>query len=91
MANAQTQETKRGLPKTREGKVVSNKMNKTVVVAITRQVPHKAYGKIIRKTKKVYAHDEKACSVGDLVRIVETRPLSKLKRWRVQEIVTKAV
>jgi small subunit ribosomal protein S17 len=90
MANTETQTSKRGLPKTREGKVVSNKMTNTVVVAITRQVPHKAYGKIIRKTKKVYAHDEKSCAIGDVVRIVETRPLSKLKRWRVQEIVTKA-
>jgi len=91
MANTETQTTKRGLPKTREGKVVSNKMTNTVVVAIARQIPHKAYGKIVRKTKKVYAHDEKSCSIGDIVRIVETRPLSKLKRWRVQEIVTKAV
>lgn len=88
---AQAEKAERGLAKSREGTVVSSKMNKTVVVAITRQVKHHAYGKIIRKTKRVYAHDEKQCGVGDIVTIVETRPLSKLKRWRVQEIVTKAV
>ena len=88
---AQVEKAERGMPKSREGTVVSNKMNKTVVVAITRQVKHQAYGKIIRKTKRVYAHDEKQCGVGDIVRIVETRPISKMKRWRVQSIVTKAV
>lgn len=84
-------EVKRGILKSREGIVVSDKMTKTVVVAITRQVKHAAYGKYIRKTNKCFAHDEKEiCSVGDLVRIVETRPLSKNKSWRVKEIVRKA-
>ena len=77
--------------KTREGVVLSDKMKKTVVVAVTRQVKHLMYGKYIRKTKKYYADVETGgCKVGDLVRIVETRPLSKLKRWRVQEILRKA-
>jgi small subunit ribosomal protein S17 len=81
----------RGLRKTREGVVVSAKMEKTVVVAVVRQVRHKMYGKFIRKTKRYYAHDEaKGCSVGDIVRIVETRPLSKLKCWRVESVVRKA-
>ena len=78
--------------KTREGTVVSNKMDKTVVVSISRQVKHPQYDKFIRRTKKYVAHDEKnACNVGDKVRIVETRPLSKTKRWRVEEVVVKAV
>lgn len=78
--------------KTQEGLVVSNKMAKTVVVAITRQVKHVQYGKFISRTRKYVAHDEKnACQVGDLVRIVETRPLSATKRWRVQEILQKAL
>ncbi len=81
----------RGLRKTREGVVVSAKMEKTVVVAVVRQVRHKMYGKFIRKTKRYYAHDEaKGCNVGDIVRIVETRPLSKLKCWRVESVVRKA-
>lgn len=83
---------KRGLPKSREGVVVSDKMSKTVVVAITRQVKHSSYGKYIRRTNKYFAHDkDEQCGVGDLVRIVETRPLSKMKRWKVTEIITKAV
>lgn len=82
----------RGLPKVREGLVVSDKMDKTVVVAIVRQVRHSAYGKYIRKTTKYLAHDkDEQCSIGDLVRIVETRPISKNKRWKVQEILQKAV
>lgn len=81
----------RGLTKFREGLVVSNKMAKTVVVAVERQVRHAMYGKYIRKTSKYYAHDEKGtCGVGDRVRIQETRPLSKMKRWRVTEVVRKA-
>ncbi len=81
----------RGLRKRQDGVVVSNKMEKTVVVAVVRQVRHATYGKFIRKTKKFYAHDEaKQCGVGDRVRIVETRPLSKLKRWKVESILTKA-
>jgi len=81
----------RGLTKSRQGVVVSNKMDKTVVVAISRQVRHALYGKYIRRTTKYFAHDEQGqCSVGDTVRIVETRPLSRLKRWRVREVLTKA-
>jgi small subunit ribosomal protein S17 len=84
--------SERGNRKTQDGVVVSNKMEKTVVVAVVRQVRHATYGKFIRKTKKFYAHDEtRQCGVGDKVRIVETRPLSKLKRWKVESILTKAV
>ena len=82
----------RGNPKLREGKVVSNKMDKTCVVAITRMTKHPVYGKYIKRTVKYFAHDEKnQCKIGDIVRIVETRPLSKNKRWRVQAVVTKAL
>lgn len=81
----------RGLPKFRQGLVVSNKMDKTVVVAVSRQVKHGQYGKYVRKTSKYFAHDEKnECNVGDLVKIVETRPLSRMKRWKIREIVEKA-
>ena len=81
----------RGLRKRQDGVVVSAKMEKTVVVSVVRQVRHSTYGKFVRKTKKFYAHDEsKQCGVGDRVRIVETRPLSKLKRWKVESIITKA-
>ncbi|WP_029520178.1 30S ribosomal protein S17 [Persephonella sp. IF05-L8] len=70
------------------GKVVSNKMDKTVVVAVERQLPHPLYGKRIKKTSKFYAHDpENKCQIGDIVRIRETRPISKLKRWVVVEIL----
>jgi len=70
------------------GKVVSNKMDKTVVVTVERQLPHPLYGKRIKKTSKFYAHDpENRCKEGDIVRIRETRPISKLKRWVVVEIV----
>lgn len=83
--------TERGLSKTEEGVVISSKMDKTIVVAVTVQKKHKAYGKYMQRTKRYYAHDEKnECQVGDRVQIVETRPLSKLKRWRVREIVKKA-
>lgn len=78
--------------KFRDGLVVSNKMEKTVVVAVTRQVRHTQYGKFVRRTKKYMAHDAtNACGIGDLVRVVETRPMSKNKRWKIQEILTKAV
>jgi small subunit ribosomal protein S17 len=81
----------RGRAKAREGIVVSNKMQKTVVVAVERQVKHGTYGKYVRKTSKYYAHDEaNGCGVGDRVRIVETRPLSKLKRWKIAEVIRKA-
>jgi small subunit ribosomal protein S17 len=89
MSETATVETpKRGLRKTRVGQVVSNKMNKTVVVSTTTRVPHPKFGKIVKNVKKFYAHDEEQkAQVGDLVRIAETRPLSKLKRWRVVEIL----
>ncbi|MCI9225554.1 MAG: 30S ribosomal protein S17 [Acutalibacter sp.] len=77
--------------KTAVGRVVSNKMDKTVVVAIQDSVKHPMYGKIIKRTVKRKAHDEEnACSVGDRVRIMETRPISKDKRWRLVEIIEKA-
>ena len=77
--------------RTIEGRVVSNKMQKTVTVLLERQVPHPLYGKIVRRSTKVHAHDEKgACKEGDMVRIAECRPLSKTKNWRVVEIVTRA-
>ncbi len=74
------------------GSVVSSKMAKNIVVEVTRRVPHPLYKRIINKRKKFYAHDEKGtASVGDVVRIVECRPLSKLKRWELKEVVRKAV
>ena len=81
----------RALRKTRVGTVVSTKMDKTVVVAIEDNVKHAVYSKIIKRTLKVHAHDEKnECGVGDRVEVMETRPLSKTKRWRVTEIIEKA-
>lgn len=81
----------RNLRKTRVGKVVSDKMDKTVVVAIVDNVRHPLYKKIIKRTIKLKAHDENnACGIGDKVQIMETRPLSKDKRWRVTEIIEKA-
>ena len=81
----------RNLRKTRVGKVVSNKMEKTIVVAIEDNVKHPDYGKIIKRTVKLHAHDENGeCSIGDKVEVMETRPLSKTKRWRLVEIVEKA-
>jgi len=81
----------RALRKTRVGEVVSNKMDKTVVVAIRDNVKHPVYSKIIKRTLKVHAHDEEnACGIGDKVEIMETRPLSKTKRWRVVTIIEKA-
>ena len=81
----------RALRKTRVGIVASNKMDKTVVVAIEDNVKHPIYGKIIKRTLKVHAHDENGiCGEGDKVEIMETRPLSKTKRWRVVEIIEKA-
>jgi small subunit ribosomal protein S17 len=79
---------KRHLRKTRVGEVVSNKMDKTIVIAVVRRVPHAKFGKIVKRTKKLYAHDEEnKCAVGDLVRVEETRPLSRLKRWRLVEVL----
>ena len=81
----------RGIRKTRVGIVVSDKMDKTVVVEIRTRVKHPLYGKIMNRTEKFKAHDEEnSCGVGDTVRIMETRPLSKDKRWRLVEIVEKA-
>ena len=81
----------RTLRKSRVGMVVSSKMNKTIVVAIEDNVKHPVYGKIIKHTLKVHAHDENnECGVGDRVEVMETRPLSKTKRWRVTEIIEKA-
>ncbi len=77
--------------KTRVGRVVSDKMDKTIVVAIAERVPHPLYKKIVKRTYKLKAHDENnECGVGDTVRVMETRPLSKEKRWRLVEIVEKA-
>jgi small subunit ribosomal protein S17 len=83
--------SERNLRKTRVGKVVSDKMDKTVVVAIVDNVKHPLYNKIIKRTVKLKAHDEKnECKIGDRVQVMETRPLSKDKRWRVTEIIEKA-
>ena len=80
----------RNLRKERTGVVVSNKMEKSIVVAVHRKVKHPIYGKFVKKTTKFVAHDDKnECSEGDTVRIMETRPLSKTKRWRLVEIVEK--
>lgn len=81
----------RNLRKTRTGKVVSNKMNKTIVVAVEDHVKHALYNKIVKRTYKLKAHDENnECNIGDTVRVMETRPLSKDKRWRLVEIIEKA-
>ena len=81
----------RNMRKTEVGKVVSNKMDKTIVVAIEDSVKHKLYNKVIKRTSKLKAHDEKnECNIGDKVRVMETRPLSRDKRWRLVEIVEKA-
>jgi len=92
MPNAKEQaaprETRR---KVRQGVVVSNKMNKTIVVKVERTVTHPVYKKVMRRSKKYHAHDEENTSkVGDVVRIMETRPLSKTKRWRLLEVVAQA-
>jgi small subunit ribosomal protein S17 len=85
------QATDRGARKSRTGLVVGDKMDKTVVVAIERRVPHPVYGKMVTRTKRLKAHDEEnSAKVGDTVRIVETRPLSKDKRWRLVEIIDRA-
>jgi small subunit ribosomal protein S17 len=81
----------RNLRKTRTGIVSSNKMSKTITVAVERKVKHPIYGKFLKKTTKFHAHDEKnECNIGDVVKIMESRPLSKTKRWRLVEIVEKA-
>ena len=84
-------ENERSLRKVRVGKVVSNKMDKTIVVAIQDNVRHPKYGKIIKRTVKIHAHDEaNVCGIGDKVSVMETRPLSATKRWRLVEIIEKA-
>ena len=81
----------RNLRKTRVGKVVSNKMDKTIVVAVENHVKHPLYKKVVKSTYKLKAHDENnECNIGDKVKVMETRPLSKDKRWRLVEIVEKA-
>ena len=77
--------------KVREGIVVSNKMDKSIVVSVERRLKHPKYGKFLKRTSKLMAHDEEnTCSIGDKVRVMETRPLSKSKRWRLVEIIEKA-
>jgi len=81
----------RNLRKVKTGKVISNKMQKTITVQVERKVKHPVYGKYVKRSKKFLAHDEKNdCGVGDKVKITETRPLSKKKRWRLVEIIDKA-
>jgi small subunit ribosomal protein S17 len=80
----------RGRRKVREGIVVSDKMQKTVVVVVEDRVKHPLYGKVLRRTSKLKAHDEKECGIGDRVLLMETRPLSATKRWRVVEILERA-
>src|SRR5271167_852961 len=82
----------RGHRKERVGEVISNKMTKTIIVRVERRFPHPRYKKVVTGYSKFYAHDEKSeAKVGDTVRIIETRPLSKLKRWRLVEVVERAV
>jgi small subunit ribosomal protein S17 len=82
---------KRKPRKTLVGRVVSDRMNKTVAITIERMLQHSKYKKIVKKTSKIYAHDEEnQCRTGDMVRVVSTRPLSKLKRWRVVEVIERA-
>ena len=91
MSDASENTGARGYRKIREGVVVSDKMDKTVVVEVEDRIKHPRYAKIIRRTKRYKAHDgENACGVGDRVRLMETRPMSATKRWRVAEIIEKA-
>jgi small subunit ribosomal protein S17 len=84
-------ENKRNLRKERTGVVVSDKMNKSIIVAVNRKIKHPIYGKFIKKSTKFIAHDEKdECNIGDTVRIMEIRPLSKRKNWRLVEIIERA-
>ena len=81
----------RTLRKTRVGKVVSNKMDKTIVVAVENHVKHPLYNKIVKRTYKLKAHDEEnTCNIGDIVKVMETKPISKDKRWRLVEVMEKA-
>ncbi|MCB0220541.1 MAG: 30S ribosomal protein S17 [Chrysiogenetes bacterium] len=87
----QTSEDTRKAPRTQVGQVLSNKMDKTVVVGVTLLIPHPVYKKYVRRNKKYTAHDEEnTCQIGDRVEIVETRPLSKTKRWRLSRVVERA-
>ena len=91
MAENITNAEERNLRKIRTGVVTSNKMAKTITVAVERRVKHPIYGKFVKKTTKFHAHDEKdECTIGDVVKIMESRPLSKTKRWRLVEVVEKA-
>jgi small subunit ribosomal protein S17 len=92
MAEPQAAEHQVGHKNEKIGQVVSDKMNKTIVVEVTRRVPHPVYKRIINKRNKFYAHDEQeTAKIGDVVKIIECRPMSKLKRWRLGEVVRKAV
>jgi small subunit ribosomal protein S17 len=87
----ETKSPERNLRKIRTGVVRSSKMDKTITVAVERRVKHPIYGKFVKKTTRFHAHDEKnECGIGDVVRIMETRPLSKTKRWRLVEVIEKA-
>src|SRR5256885_17223521 len=89
-ASPQAAPVTRGTRKTRTGEVISNSMNKTIVVRTITRVPHPKFGKIVKQQKKFYAHDEEnKARMGDTVRIMETRPVSKLKRWRLVEVLKK--
>ena len=90
MVEDQTQPPARHGRKVREGLVVSDKMQATVVVAVIERVRHSRYGKTVQRTRKLYAHDDHDAKVGDRVRVMETRPLSKLKRWRVTDVLERA-
>ena len=91
MEAAKNSNVKRGQGKVREGLVVSDKMSKTIVVEVTRQEQHPVYKKYVHKTKRYYAHDEaETANIGDLVKIVETHPLSKLKRWKLASVIRKS-
>ena len=91
MSDSTNEATRVNPRKVREGVVVSDKMNSTLVVAVNERVSHPRYGKTVQRTKKLYVHDEKnEAKIGDKVRVTETRPLSKLKRWRLTEIVERA-
>jgi len=87
----ETSTERKNARKVREGRVVSNSMDKTLVVAVTERVRHAKYGKTVQRTKRLYVHDEENdAKIGDTVRVVETRPMSKSKRWRLTEVVERA-
>lgn len=91
MAEEEATTEDRAARKTREGTVVSNKMDKTAVVAVVSRVPHPKYNKMVLRTTKLHAHDEtNDVNIGDKVRVMETRPLSKLKRWRITDVLERA-